>query len=154
MSWYLIHSKPRQEHIALENLERQLYPCYLPLFRVEKIRRGEVSVSQEPLFPRYLFVQLDTDSQSRSWAPIHSTRGVARLVRFGSEPARVSEELVAQLREGEARSASVQRLFEPGQAVRIACGPLLALKVFSSWPTARGVRWCSSRCSAGRCPCR
>lgn len=128
MSWYLIHSKPRQEHIALENLERQLYPCYLPLFRVEKIRRGEVSVSQEPLFPRYLFVQLDTDSQSRSWAPIHSTRGVARLVRFGSEPARVSEELVAQLREGEARSASVQRLFEPGQAVRIACGPFAGVE--------------------------
>jgi transcriptional antiterminator RfaH len=128
MNWYLIHSKPRQEHIALENLERQLYPCYLPFFRVEKIRRGEVSVSQEPLFPRYLFVQLDTDSQSRSWAPIHSTRGVARLVRFGSEPARVSEELVAQLREGEARSASVQRLFEPGQAVRIACGPFAGVE--------------------------
>jgi len=128
LSWYLIHSKPRQEQIALENLERQFYPCYLPIFRAEKIRRGELSVSEEPLFPRYLFVQLDTDSQSRSWAPIHSTRGVARLVRFGSEPARVSEELIAQLREGQARSASVQRLFEPEQAVRIARGPFAGVE--------------------------
>ncbi len=35
-AWYLIHTKPRQEHIALTNLERQGYTCYLPLLRVEK----------------------------------------------------------------------------------------------------------------------
>lgn len=34
-AWYLIHTKPRQEHIALTNLERQGYTCYLLLLRVE-----------------------------------------------------------------------------------------------------------------------
>ena len=29
--WYLIHTKPRQESVALENLERQGYQCYLPV---------------------------------------------------------------------------------------------------------------------------
>lgn len=120
MSWYLIHSKPRQEKVALENLERQGYPCYLPVLRLEKLRRGAVVVSDEPLFSRYLFVQLDTDSQGRSWTPIHSTRGVSRLVRFGVEPARVDDALVAYLRH--AQAGEVKRLFEPGQRVQVTEG--------------------------------
>jgi transcriptional antiterminator RfaH len=120
MSWYLIHSKPRQEKVALENLERQGYPCYLPVLRLEKLRRGAVVVSDEPLFSRYLFVQLDTDSHGRSWTPIHSTRGVSRLVRFGVEPARVDDGLVAYLRQTQA--GEVKRLFEPGQRVQVTEG--------------------------------
>ena len=36
-SWYLIHTKPRQELIALENLSRQDYECYMPTLAVEKL---------------------------------------------------------------------------------------------------------------------
>jgi transcriptional antiterminator RfaH len=120
LSWYLIHSKPRQEKVALENLERQGYPCYLPVLRLEKLRRGALVVRDEPLFSRYLFVQLDTDSSARSWTPIHSTRGVSRLVRFGVEPARVDDALVAYLRQQQAQE--VKRLFEPGQRVQVIEG--------------------------------
>jgi transcriptional antiterminator RfaH len=120
LSWYLIHSKPRQEKVALENLERQGYPCYLPVLRLEKLRRGALVVLDEPLFSRYLFVQLDTDSSARSWTPIHSTRGVSRLVRFGVEPARVDDALVAYLRQQQAQE--VKRLFEPGQRVQVIEG--------------------------------
>jgi transcriptional antiterminator RfaH len=120
LSWYLIPSKPRQEKVALENLERQGYPCYLPVLRIEKLRRGALVVLDEPLFSRYLFVQLDTDSSARSWTPIHSTRGVSRLVRFGVEPARVDDALVAYLRQQQAQE--VKRLFEPGQRVQVIEG--------------------------------
>jgi len=120
LSWYLIHSKPRQEKVALENLERQGYPCYLPVLRLEKLRRGALVVLDEPLFSRYLFVQLDTDSSARSWTPIHSTRGVSRLVRFGVEPARVDDALVAYLRQQQGQE--VKRLFEPGQRVQVIEG--------------------------------
>jgi transcriptional antiterminator RfaH len=120
LSWYLIHSKPRQEKVALENLERQGYPCYLPVLRLEKLRRGALVVLDEPLFSRYLFVQLDTDSSARSWTPIHSTRGVSRLVRFGVEPARVDDALVAYLRQQQAQE--VKRLIEPGQRVQVIEG--------------------------------
>jgi transcriptional antiterminator RfaH len=128
LNWYLVHSKPRQERVALENLERQAYPCYLPLLAVEKIRRGRLTVAEEPLFARYLFVQLDTDSQGRSWAPIHSTRGVARLVRFGNEPARVDDSLIAMLREQAAQVGLAQRLFEPGQKVQVTDGPFAGVE--------------------------
>lgn len=128
LNWYLIHSKPRQEKVALENLQRQGFACYLPVLRLEKIRRGALSVVEEPLFTRYLFVQLDTDSQSRSWAPIHSTRGVARLVRFGIEPARVEDGLIEALRQQQAQVGLAQRLFEPGQKVVVTEGSFAGIE--------------------------
>jgi len=75
MNWYLIHTKPRQENAALLNLEQQGYECYLPILLAEKLRQGSLSVIEEPLFPRYLFIRLDPSGGSQSWAPIRSTRG-------------------------------------------------------------------------------
>ena len=57
-SWYLVHTKIRQEAVALANLQRQGFECFLPLIWVEKLRRGNLQVVQEPLFPRYLFIRL------------------------------------------------------------------------------------------------
>ena len=97
-AWYLIHTKPRQEHIALTNLERQGYTCYLPQLRVEKIRRRKAEVVSEPMFARYLFVRLSTSDNGPSWAPIRATLGVSQLVRFGTRPAKVEDPLVDLLR--------------------------------------------------------
>ena len=128
LNWYLVHSKPRQEKVALENLQRQAFECYLPVMRLEKLRRGVLTVVEEPLFTRYLFVQLDTDSRARSWAPIHSTRGVARLVRFGNDPARVDDGLIEALREQEAQAGLARRLFEAGQKVLVTEGPFAGVE--------------------------
>lgn len=124
MHWYLVHTKPRQEKCALENLERQGFQCYLPTLEAEKIRRGVVLVTDEPLFPRYLFIRLGLGGAAQSWAPIRSTKGVSRLVSFGVEPAKVSDGLVEALR---SREASVQvgpeRLFRAGERVRLTETP-------------------------------
>ena len=40
MHWYLIYTKPRQEKVALQNLEQQGYQCYLPLLPKEKLRHA------------------------------------------------------------------------------------------------------------------
>lgn len=53
-------SKPRQEERAYENLVRQGYSCFLPKISVETIRSGKIYLKQEPLFPRYVFVQLSS----------------------------------------------------------------------------------------------
>ena len=97
-NWYLIHTKIRQERVALENLERQGFECFLPLIRAEKLRRGALQVVQEPLFPRYLFIRLGTGLESPSWAPVRSTVGVSRLVTFGQTPAKIDDELIADIR--------------------------------------------------------
>ncbi|HBA65302.1 MAG TPA: transcription/translation regulatory transformer protein RfaH, partial [Methylococcaceae bacterium] len=69
MTWHVIHTKPKQEKRALENLQKQDFECFLPTCSIEKIRRGRITVSLEPLFPRYLFINL---KQGTNWAPIRS----------------------------------------------------------------------------------
>jgi transcriptional antiterminator RfaH len=126
-AWYVIHSKPRQEHIALTNLERQGFECYLPLIRAEKIRRGRAEVIFEPLFSRYLFIRLDSGDQGKSWLPIRSTLGVSQLVRFGGEPAKVDESLIQWLKEQE-QTLPTEHLFKPGQRVVVTQGPFAGIE--------------------------
>ena len=129
MHWYLVHSKPRQERIALENLERQGYECYLPLLPTEKIRRGVLTVGAEVLFPRYLFIRLGNHLADKAWGPIRYTTGVSRLVSFGTEPARIDEGLIAQLQSSQMRlNGQVNRLFEAGDRVCITEGPFAGIE--------------------------
>ncbi len=124
MHWYLVHTKPRQEWCALQNLERQGYECYLPTLPAERLRQGGLAVEGEPLFSRYLFIRLGVDDSSKSWTPIRSTKGVSRLVCFGSVPAKVDDHLVGLLREQEASvQAQPVRLFHAGERVRLTEAP-------------------------------
>lgn len=122
--WYLVYSKPRQEPVAQANLVRQGYQTYLPLVRTPRRRLGRRSIRIEPMFPRYLFIRLDKVTDN--WAPIRSTLGVSSLVRFGTEPAPVPENLIEALQKRDDASG-VQDIplheFEPGQPVRIEEGP-------------------------------
>ncbi|GAB2180403.1 transcription/translation regulatory transformer protein RfaH [Denitratisoma sp. agr-D3] len=123
MHWYLIHTKPRQEKVALQNLKQQGYPCYLPVLPSEKLRQGALALNEEPLFPRYLFIQLGMESDDKSWTPIRSTKGVSRLVSFGSKPAKVPDNLIAFLQAQEATlQGKPERLFATGQRVCLTQG--------------------------------
>ena len=129
MHWYLIHTKPRQENIALENLQQQGFTCYLPLLNVEKIRRGKLAIVLEALFPRYLFIQLDTALSSQSWTPIRSTKGVNRLVAFGGQPAKVDEALVSILKVAEENQTDrLQKMFTAGDKVQLTHGAFAGLE--------------------------
>lgn len=127
MNWHLIHTKPRQEKLALLNLQQQGYECYLPTFSVEKVHQSAVTVVAEPLFPRYLFIRLDQGKSAKSWSPIRSTKGVNRLVSFGNEPAKIDEQLVNILRTQE-NVAQPQRLFSSGERVLIEEGPFTGIE--------------------------
>lgn len=133
MDWYLVQTKPRQEFIALENLQRQGYATFLPVVQQERLQSGKISVQPMPLFPRYLFVKLEDSFTSKSWAPVRSTRGVSCIVHFGCQPARVDSSVVARLESHQdpARQA-VLPLYQAGERVRILRGPFRGLEaVFS-----------------------
>jgi len=129
MHWYLIHTKPRQEKIALENLERQGYQCYLPTLASQKVRLGRISLVREPLFPRYLFIRLGMAQTSQSWSPIRYTTGVSRLVSFGAEPAKVDEALIDGIQAQESRAQhSPAPLFNAGDRVCITDGAFAGIE--------------------------
>jgi len=127
LSWYLVHTKPRQEEIALANLQRQGYECYLPQMRIERVRRRKAEVATEPMFPRYLFIRLDSSDQGKSWSPIRSTLGVSQLVHFGARAARVDDTLVDLLRQRE-RTLPTEAMFHSGDSVVIADGPFAGIE--------------------------
>lgn len=123
--WYLVYSKPRQENSAVENLLRQNYEVYFPQIGIWRTRRNNRQLVIEPLFPRYLFIHLD--SQSDNWAPIRSTFGVTSLVRFGTEPARVPDHLVEFLKSRQ-NTEGLHEWAQPsltvGGRARVVSGPL------------------------------
>jgi transcriptional antiterminator RfaH len=123
-AWYVVHTKPRQEGRALENLQNQGFTCFLPTMQVQKLRNQRVQVVTEPMFSRYLFIQLD--DQTQNWGPIRSTLGVSKLVSFGPQPAKVPPGFVAFLKE--APPETLERMFAPGDTVKVAAGPLQGLE--------------------------
>ncbi|MBT8097920.1 MAG: transcription/translation regulatory transformer protein RfaH [Gammaproteobacteria bacterium] len=122
-SWYLIYSKSRQEKTAFCNLSRQGFTVYFPQIRRTSASRKEGAI--EPMFPRYLFIQLDDDGEN--WSTLRSTIGVSAIVRFGEYLARVPDSLIAALR-GLENEQGIRELYEPafqpGDHVRIADGAL------------------------------
>lgn len=124
-SWFLIYAKPRQEETAKIQLSRQGYGVYLPMTQQTRKRGARRMTYIEPLFPRYLFIHLNTCTDD--WGPIRSTVGVSALVRFGKAPAQVPDDLVDLLRSREAESGLhvwVAPGFHAGQAVRVTEGVL------------------------------
>jgi transcriptional antiterminator RfaH len=126
-AWYLVHTKPRQEDVALVNLQRQGYECYLPQMRIERIRRRKAEIATEPMFPRYLFIRLDSSDQGKSWSPIRSTLGVSQLVHFGGRAAKVDDALVDLLRQRE-QAMPLDALFQSGDSVVITDGPFSGIE--------------------------
>ncbi len=122
-AWYVVQTRPRQESRALEHLERQGFCCVLPMLRVEKIRRGARLWIDEPLFSRYLFVELG--GPDAKWSALRSTRGVSQLLRFGGVPAKMPATWMAEFRSS---SRAPVRLFEAGQRVAVTTGAFAGIE--------------------------
>lgn len=119
--WYVIQCKPREERRAVENLERQGFTCYLPTIVVETQKHGARCDVPQPLFPGYVFI--DLDEMSDNWHPIRSTRGVVRLVRFREYPVPISDEIISRIRERLAHDRPRIPYLNPGERVRVTEGP-------------------------------
>ena len=127
--WFVVHTKPRQEQTALENLRRQGYACYLPTIKVQKPRGKTLTESEEPMFPRYLFIAIDPDFKGKGGASIRSTKGVHKLVSFGSEPSQIQFDLLNAIFEFEqAQHQQPEPAFKAGDRVTPVDGPLAGLE--------------------------
>lgn len=119
-----------QEQTAFDNLARQGYSVYLPRIRLLKRIRGRQLLRQEPLFPRYLFLQ--PGSATHSIAPVRSSIGVSALVRFGQEPAVMLPQALEGIRafETQRNEAPYEQIspFKPGTRVSVVAGPLNGLE--------------------------
>ena len=129
--WYVIYSKPRQEKLALENLQRQGFCCYLPMLQREVVVRGKKQIRDEVLFSRYLFLAELQSDQGLGLAPVRSTKGVSHMLQFAGKQAQVSDQWVQGLKASlavvDGRPIS---LFSEGQRLQVSSGPFSGYEVF------------------------
>ena len=129
LAWYAVQTKPRQENTAEQQLNNQGYTTYLPKILQRKRKRDQWVKAVEPLFPRYLFIQVDAEQQSL--APVRSTMGVAGLVRFGQLLRPVPDSVIAYLKQVENPATGQLQAdawpHQKGDAVQVLDGPFAGL---------------------------
>ena len=113
--WHVVHTKPRAEARALENLERQGFEVFLPMITLQKVRRAKLANVTEPMFSRYLFLR--TTLAMEDLSVVRSTLGVSQLVRFGTVPAKVPHAWVEAMK---LQPLLEEKLLKSGDKVLIA----------------------------------
>jgi transcription antitermination factor NusG len=122
--WVVAHTKPRREKKLVEHCERQGFAATLPCYRSAHKYRGKTVIFQKPLFPGYVFLQL----QSHQISPARQNDHVANLLEVFDQAnfARQLHEILAALESGlEVRLAPN---IESGTRVRIRSGPLQGIE--------------------------
>lgn len=125
--WYALHSKPRMEACVAGQLSFQQIEHFYPAYPARPVNPRSRKI--KPYFPGYLFVSVDLEksgSANLDWMP-----GTVGLVHYGGQPVSVPEYLIEAIRQ------RVQKLndqghssarFRPGEAVRVAEGPLAGMQ--------------------------
>lgn len=124
LSWFLVLCKPNATHLARQNLRNQDFGVFLPLQKITRRKAKQFQTILRPLFPGYLFVQLDP--MAGRWHKINNTRGVSRLVRLGAVPCPVPDTVIAALLKRCDADHILQDpgALEVGNQARISEGPL------------------------------
>ena len=137
-AWYVLHCKGKQEQRAQHNIENQGYTTCLPRIKRQKIVQGKRVDCIEPLFPNYIFIQLD--SNTANFNALRSTRGVNNFVRFGGMPATVPSEVMTTLlalEQNNENQHTVQPMFSAGEKVTITEGPFAGLQAIYNIPKGK-----------------
>ena len=133
--WYLAYCKPKEEARARAHLAAQGVESYYPMVEIEKLRRGKRVPQREPMFPNYLFIYVDLEEVTP--VTLKSTRGISRIIHFGSEWTPISNKLVYQLMsrdDSDEARASYAKLPNAGDKVLIEEGPLAGFEAIYMEP--------------------
>ena len=123
LHWFVIHTKPRDEHRVKSHFEGMGIETLLPLYKNYRSLRERMCPVVNPLFPNYVFARLNLE---RHYYKVKWTRGVNRILGVGSEPIPISERVIQMLKERMGDDDTVQLLedLQEGNIVQITSGPL------------------------------
>jgi len=123
--WYALKVRPRFEWVVAASLSNKGYDLFLPTYKSKRRWTDRTKILDLPLFPGYLFCQLDL----RTRLPVLMTPGVSSIVGVGRNPQPVDEAEIEAIR------TVVQSgvVYEPyaylpvGQSVQVEDGALCGL---------------------------
>lgn len=121
---YVLQLRPGGLERAKTNLARQNVTSFMPMRTRTQRRANRLLDVKRPLFPGYLFVEVDPETVR--WRSINSTYGVAKAVSLtDGRPTPVPTELLARVRSLDEQSLDAKGFddFVVGERVRVVSGP-------------------------------
>jgi transcriptional antiterminator RfaH len=127
-SWFVLQTKPQKEELVERKLAEMRAATFLPRMHVY-VRAGRHRQKRiAPMFPGYLFVQIDPIGHP---LPIRYVPGVRDFIRGEGAPQSVPPQIVEALRDRIGPKGVFEPppvYFEPGERLRIKDGPLQGLE--------------------------
>lgn len=123
--WYAIHTHPRQESRAEQNLQRWNVETFNPLLKKQKKENPWSSspvYEVRPLFSRYIFARFNVGKMLHK---INFTRGIHSVVSFGGDPAPIEDGIIELIRAAQQDDGYIQlgAKLKAGDKVVIKNGP-------------------------------
>lgn len=141
--WYTVQAKRHCERRVVRHLANREIPTFLPLVEVVRRRNGTRHTGLEPLFPGYLFVQMEpVDRSPHCWSAVRWTPGVHRILGVADEPVPVPDEAIAAIQDRMRQLGFVRpgHRFAAGDRVMFRSGPLGGLEAILDRPSSRAGR--------------
>jgi transcriptional antiterminator RfaH len=117
--WHAVHTRAGTEGKALIGIEKAGMAAYLPVEIVFKTLRRERWRTWRPLFPRYLFAELDPGRDLPRLAEIEGATGVLRVA---GQLSPIDHAVIDAIKRAEALG-----MFDVPRNTRLACGDLVRL---------------------------
>jgi len=120
--WFVVQTKPGNEHRVETNLFNQEIEVFLPLLETSQYSNGKMVQKIKPLFPNYLFAKLDINLH---YYKVKWTRGVNKILGNGDGPISISGKVVETIKErtGKDNLVKLEEEWKEGDQVRINSGP-------------------------------
>lgn len=134
-SWYLAYCRPREEGRAYQHLKNQGVESYYPMVEVTRLVKGKRTARMEPMFPSYLFVNVDLETFPAT--RLNSTRGLRHIIRFGGQWTTIPKELVFNLmchEDSDELRSKLSKMPNCGDKVLIHDGPFQGLEAIYQEP--------------------
>jgi len=118
--WYVAHTKPRCEKKLFDYCLRERIAATLPCYSSAHKYRGKTVVFQKPLFPGYVFLQID----ARLSSTIRQSDYVANLLNVHDQTTLEHQLAEIQLALNSGLEVRLAPSIGEGMKVRIKAGPL------------------------------
>lgn len=124
-NWYVLYTYPNYEKKVLKVASQKNIPCFLPTQKVVRIWSDRRKILEVPLFPNYLFVQVNKQNRFT----ILDILGVVRFVSHSGKPALISDDEIKLIKKmSNSQEITLEQDFVNGDLVRIVEGPFIGLE--------------------------
>ena len=126
-AWYAVRTRSNFENKVLRQLQGRAITAFLPKVWIWSRRRDRRKKISVPLFPGYLFVQVELDAQTH--LDVVQAAGAVNMVGVKGKPVPVADNEMANLQvlDGTDRSLKQLKGLKQGDKLMIVDGPLQGL---------------------------